>query len=198
MSRGLFALACAAFVSLAHGEPRTPHERLAFEIFRELVEIDTSADTGDTARAAEAMAARLAAAGLPREDVHVFKPAPRKGNLVARLRGTGTFRPVTDVVFVAVAAGIRECELIASAISEAPQLRRDARFPYHPHVTVAHEVHDQLLDQAFDELATYDARFRVWGFSLFEKGADGVWRPQRDFPFDMALPGPVLPPAGVG
>src|SRR6185436_9903183 len=102
MKRGLFALACAAFLSLAHGEERTPHERVAFEIFRELVEIDTAAGTGDTARAADAMAARLLAAGLPREDVHVFKPAPRKGNLVARLRGTGAKKPMIVMAHIDV------------------------------------------------------------------------------------------------
>ena len=51
-----------------------------------------------------------------------------------------------------------------------------------------------LLDRAFLELASYDARFQVWGFSLFERGKDGVWRPQRDFPFVQPLPGPVAEP----
>src|SRR5262249_58263905 len=50
--------------------------------------------TGDTARAAEAMAARLRAAGFSGSDVQVFTPAPRKGNLVARLRGTGARKPI--------------------------------------------------------------------------------------------------------
>jgi acetylornithine deacetylase/succinyl-diaminopimelate desuccinylase-like protein len=50
--------------------------------------------TGDTGRAADAMAARLLAAGFPPADVQVFKPAPRKGNLVARLRGTGAKKPM--------------------------------------------------------------------------------------------------------
>ena len=50
--------------------------------------------TGDTARAAEAIAARLHAAGFSGSDVQVFVPAPRKGNLVARLRGTGARKPI--------------------------------------------------------------------------------------------------------
>jgi acetylornithine deacetylase/succinyl-diaminopimelate desuccinylase-like protein len=69
-------------------------QQLTRQIYQELVEIDTSADTGNTARAADAVAARLLAAGFARQDVRVFKPAARKGNLVARLRGTGERRPM--------------------------------------------------------------------------------------------------------
>src|SRR5215468_1055711 len=81
----------------------TPHQQIAFDIYKELVEINTVTATGDTERAAEAMAARLRAAGFAGSDVQVFSPAPRKGNLVARLRGTGKRKPIlllahTDVV----------------------------------------------------------------------------------------------------
>jgi acetylornithine deacetylase/succinyl-diaminopimelate desuccinylase-like protein len=69
-------------------------QQLAFNIYKELVEINTVSDTGDTGRAADAMAARLRAAGFDAGDVQVFKPAPRKGNLVARLRGAGLRKPI--------------------------------------------------------------------------------------------------------
>ncbi|MDP9349090.1 MAG: M20/M25/M40 family metallo-hydrolase, partial [Gemmatimonadota bacterium] len=69
------------------------HQRLAREIFRELIEINTT-DAGNTTEAAEAMAARLRAAGFPEADVRVLGPHPRKGNLVARLRGTGARKPL--------------------------------------------------------------------------------------------------------
>jgi acetylornithine deacetylase/succinyl-diaminopimelate desuccinylase-like protein len=75
-------------------EPISPHQQLARDILAELVEINTVTATGDTAKAAEAMAARLRTAGFSGADVQVFNPAPRKGNLVARLRGTGTRRPI--------------------------------------------------------------------------------------------------------
>jgi acetylornithine deacetylase/succinyl-diaminopimelate desuccinylase-like protein len=79
------------------------HQQLALAIFKELVEINTVTATGDTAQAAEAMAARLRAAGFAGPDVQVLVSAPRKGNLVARLRGTGKRKPIlllahTDVV----------------------------------------------------------------------------------------------------
>lgn len=66
---------------------------LARELFRELIETDTSPARGTTA-AAEAMAARLLAAGFPAGDVRVLGPHPRKHNLVARLRGTGARPPI--------------------------------------------------------------------------------------------------------
>jgi 2'-5' RNA ligase len=69
-------------------------------------------------------------------------------------------------------------------------LVRDVAFPYHPHVTVAHDLPHDVLVQAFDQMAAYDVRFQVWGFSLYEHGSDGVWRPQRDFPLGQHLPGP--------
>ena len=72
----------------------TPHQQLARDIHKELVEINTVTATGDTLKAAEAVAARLKAAGFPDADVQVFSPAPRKGNLVARLHGTGARKPV--------------------------------------------------------------------------------------------------------
>jgi len=72
----------------------TAHDRLARDILKELVEIDTTDSIGDNTKAAEAMAARLKAAGVPTDDVRVLGPNPRKGNLVARLRGTGKARPI--------------------------------------------------------------------------------------------------------
>jgi 2'-5' RNA ligase len=96
------------------------------------------------------------------------------------LRGTGTFRPVTQVVFVAVAAGISECEMLAADIRSGP-LYRELKYPYHPHVTVAHDVPPDALDAVFDGLATFEARFPVDGFTLYEHGADGQWAPQRRF-----------------
>ena len=64
------------------------------DIYRELVEIDTTDTTGDTLKAAEAMAARLKAGGFPAADIRVVSTGPRKGNLVARLRGTGARKPM--------------------------------------------------------------------------------------------------------
>ncbi len=82
---------------------------------------------------------------------------------------------------MAVAAGISECELLAAAISAAPRLRRDARFPYHPHVTVAQDVTAEDLDKVYEDLADFSARFDVEGFTLFSHSGEGRWQPRRDF-----------------
>jgi acetylornithine deacetylase/succinyl-diaminopimelate desuccinylase-like protein len=102
------ALVLALFAALSQAQNRAPHEQLALGIYKELLEINTVTDTGDTARAADAMAARLLAAGYPVEDVHVFKPAPRKGNLVAKLRGTGAKKPMILMAHIDVVEARRE------------------------------------------------------------------------------------------
>lgn len=122
---------------------------------------------------------------------HLRKVAEAEGSFEVHLRGTGTFYPVSPVVFISVALGISECERVEAAVRSGP-LARELRFPYHPHVTIAHDLPEDMLERAFDELAFYDVRFPVWGFSLFEHGADGVWRPKREFPFGQPLPGPHL------
>jgi acetylornithine deacetylase/succinyl-diaminopimelate desuccinylase-like protein len=69
----------------------TPHQRLAREIYQELVEINTADSVGSVTRAAEAMARRFRAAGFPAADVQLLVPPgkPTKGNLVVRYRGRG-------------------------------------------------------------------------------------------------------------
>ncbi len=82
------ALALLAASAAAHAKERSARERLAREVYEELIEIDTTHSSGSTTRAAEAMAKRLRAAGFRDEDVRVLGPE-RKGNLVARLRARG-------------------------------------------------------------------------------------------------------------
>jgi 2'-5' RNA ligase len=107
-----------------------------------------------------------------------------------RLRGTATFLPVSSVVFVPLTQGIAECEVLEGKVRSGP-LVREIGYPYHPHVTVAHDLPDEALYRAWTELSGYDASFQVLGFTLFEQGPDLVWRPQRDFTFGGGgLPGP--------
>ena len=86
-----------------------PDEQRAREIFKELVEINTT-DTpaGNVTEAAEAVAARLKAAGFPAADIQVLGPDPRKGNLVARCRGTGARRPLLLLAHLDVVEAKRE------------------------------------------------------------------------------------------
>jgi acetylornithine deacetylase/succinyl-diaminopimelate desuccinylase-like protein len=78
-----------AFMILAAVPPLTDANRaLTHDIYKQLIEINTTDSVGNTTIAAEAMAARLRAAGFPASDVQVLAPNPRKGNLVARLHGS--------------------------------------------------------------------------------------------------------------
>jgi len=92
----------------AAAQSPSPSQRLARDIHRELVEINTVTATGDTLRAADAMAARLKEAGFADADVQVFSPAPHKGNLVARLHGTGARKPILLMAHLDVVEAKRE------------------------------------------------------------------------------------------
>ena len=86
----------------------SPLQQLARDVFRELIEINTTDSEGSTTLAAEAMAARLRSAGFPGEDVRVIGPNPRKGNLVARLRGKGAGKPILLLAHLDVVEARRE------------------------------------------------------------------------------------------
>jgi 2'-5' RNA ligase len=98
------------------------------------------------------------------------------------LAGAGTFRPVSPVVFVPIAQGEDEVRAIEAAVRVGP-LDRQLIFPYHPHVTVAHDLEEEWLDQAYTAMAPYRAAFDVTSLALFVQGADGVWRQRVEFPF---------------
>ncbi len=68
--------------------------QLAVDIFKELVDINTTESVGNVTVAAEAMARRLRAAGFAAEDMQILGQSARKKNLVVRLRGLGKHRPV--------------------------------------------------------------------------------------------------------
>ena len=117
---------------------------------------------------------------LPRVVAHLDSVATSGHGFPMVLRGTGTFRPTSPVVFVQVSGGLAECEVLERAVRRGP-LKRKLEFYYHPHVTVAHDVPDDNLDRAFKDLADFECSFDVREFHLYEHGDDGVWRPVRAF-----------------
>ena len=112
---------------------------------------------------------------------HLAEAATEVESFRIRLRGTGTFRPVSPVVFVTVAEGISQCEELAEMCRSGP-LDIELIFPYHPHVTVAHHLDELTLDRAFDELADFECVFEADCFSLYAHDADEGWQPTRAFP----------------
>lgn len=111
---------------------------------------------------------------------HLAAVAQRHEGFPVRLQGTGTFRPVSPVVYVRVAVGQAPIATMESDVRSGP-LARSLHFPYHPHVTVAHDVPDAALSLAQDKLADYDAAFTVDRITLYEQGEDRVWSPLQDF-----------------
>src|SRR3954465_15120226 len=105
-SRPLAAIVLAASAVAAQSGPNDARAR---EIYKELVEINTT-DTpaGNVTKAAEAVAARLKAAGFPEADIKVLGPDPKKHNVIARLHGTGTKRPLLLLAHLDVVEARRE------------------------------------------------------------------------------------------
>ncbi len=116
----------------------------------------------------------------PLFEEHLERVASAHAPFEMVLRGTGTFRPTSPVVFVQVAKGIPSCERLESHVRSGP-VPRPLEFNYHPHVTVAHAVSEEALDSAFNRLADFEAAFVVDAVHLYEHGDDGVWRPCRRF-----------------
>lgn len=117
---------------------------------------------------------------LPRVEQHLAEAAAQNAAFTIHLRGTGTFRPVSPVVFVVVVEGISACEQLAFLIRRGP-LGAELQFPYHPHVTVAQDLDDRCLDKAFSDLAPFECTFTVDHFSLYVHDPDTGWHPTRDF-----------------
>nr|WP_144122149.1 2'-5' RNA ligase family protein [Catellatospora sichuanensis] len=115
-----------------------------------------------------------------RLDELLLSVAEQNAPFAIQLRGTGTFRPVSQVVFVALATGIGECEQLAGGIRTGP-LARELAHPYHPHVTIGHDVPGPALDDVFERMADYSARFEVGHFTRYEHNGSGSWQPIRDY-----------------
>jgi 2'-5' RNA ligase len=114
------------------------------------------------------------ASSLADVEAHLARAATAQQPFVMHLSGTGTFRPTSSVVFIQVATGLAQCEVLEQAIRTGP-LGRDLEFPYHPHVTVAQGIDDTSLDEAYNGLSGFDARFPVEKFALFCREASGRW-----------------------
>jgi acetylornithine deacetylase/succinyl-diaminopimelate desuccinylase-like protein len=100
--------AWAGAQNLPDGTPLTAEQQRFHDIYKELVEINTTNSTGDNTEAAKAMQKHLLAAGFKAEDIQLFEPYPRKGNLVVRYRGTGSKKPLLLLAHIDVVEAKRE------------------------------------------------------------------------------------------
>jgi acetylornithine deacetylase/succinyl-diaminopimelate desuccinylase-like protein len=105
----IVAAALALVISSAPVAQSGPNDPRAREIYKELVEINTT-DTpaGSVTKAAEAVAARLKAAGVPESDIQLLGPDPKKHNVIVRFRGTGAKRPLLLLAHLDVVEAKRE------------------------------------------------------------------------------------------
>ncbi|MFI9581088.1 2'-5' RNA ligase family protein [Streptomyces sp. NPDC052236] len=121
---------------------------------------------------------------LPAIEAHLAAVATSGRPFPMRLFGTGTFRPLSPVVFIQVVEGAAACTWLQKQVRDASgPLVRELQFSYHPHVTVAHGIGEQAMDRAYEELADYEAAWTCASFALYEQGADGVWRKIREYAF---------------
>jgi acetylornithine deacetylase/succinyl-diaminopimelate desuccinylase-like protein len=100
----LFCFACLG----ADTMPSDADQRLAREIYKQMIESKSGFTTGSTTPIAEAVAARLKAAGFPASDIFVGGAIPRKANVVVRYRGTGARKPILLLAHIDVVEAKRE------------------------------------------------------------------------------------------
>ena len=116
---------------------------------------------------------------LPGVVDHLSAVASECAPFEVELHGTGTFQPVSPVVFIALARGISSCEQVETRVRTGV-LSVESRFPYHPHVTLAHDVSDEVLTRAFVEFTDFRAAFTVMTMHMFRLDDDG-WHPVQAF-----------------
>lgn len=112
---------------------------------------------------------------------HLRAVADDTAPFVLHLRGSDSFRPVSPVVFVSVVEGDRECGHLERRVRSG-DLAVESRFPYHPHVTVAHGGGEEQLDRALAEFAGFDEQVPAAGMCLREN-VGGRWVLLEEFAF---------------
>ena len=113
---------------------------------------------------------------------HVREVARRQEPFTVTIAGTGSFRPVSPVVFLKVEAGFGECVDLHRQLQAGP-LEAELPFAYHPHVTVAHDVAPESLDEAETALSNYRASFPVASMGLYEHDDNGIWQLREELNF---------------
>ncbi|HYL65080.1 MAG TPA: M20/M25/M40 family metallo-hydrolase [Candidatus Methylomirabilis sp.] len=104
----LLLCACALTAPAAVSQEQDANKQQAREIFKQLIEINTTDSVGNVTTASEALAARLREAGFPEQDVIVAGPNERKKNLVVRLHGSGQQKPILFLAHLDVVEARRE------------------------------------------------------------------------------------------
>jgi len=121
------------------------------------------------------------AADWPSALEHVRSVATDTDPFTITLSGTGSFRPVSPVVYLNVVDGFEDCVQLHEALQAGP-LDREPAFPYHPHVTVAHDVGESSLTDAEEALSSYAATITVDRIGVYEHVDNGFWKLREEVP----------------
>lgn len=128
---------------------------------------------------------QVPAARLAQVDEHLRTLASGVAAFDVVLRGSATFRPVSQTSFIVVRQGAPECEQLAEQVRTGP-LRRSLTFPYHPHVTIAIDLSDDAHDRSEAQLADFALEFSVARIERYELAEYGVWESVAEFPLLVA------------
>lgn len=120
---------------------------------------------------------------------HARAVAARREPFRLTLRGTGTFRPVSPVVYLRVEEGWDECVGLHADLRGGP-VEHESGFDYHPHLTLAQDVTEAGMDHALAALDGFSASFTVSSIGLFRHDARGLWSLGEDVPLGAATPRP--------
>lgn len=102
-----------------------------------------------------------------KEDIfeHLRSVAARHRPFRVTVRGAKSFQPISPVVYLDVVEGANACADLAEDVRFGP-LDYSPRFPYHPHITLAHGVNQAALDEALALGSDFEASWMVTGFRL--------------------------------
>lgn len=115
---------------------------------------------------------------------HVRNVAASFAPFKLSLRGTGTFEPVSPVVFLNVNDGASECAALHAKLLEGP-LEHLLEFSFHPHLTIAHGLDADTMARAKSEMVDFEAEFEVTSIGLFDY-IEGTWALREELTFGGA------------
>ncbi|MGB6484536.1 MAG: M20/M25/M40 family metallo-hydrolase [Candidatus Acidiferrales bacterium] len=97
-----FLLIAGSTAAMLFAQQTQDAHKLAYDIYKQLIETNSTESVGNMTTAANDVAARLRAAGFPASDVVVLGPDARHGNIVARIHGSGAHKPILFIAHLDV------------------------------------------------------------------------------------------------
>ncbi|MGB3258815.1 MAG: 2'-5' RNA ligase family protein [Ornithinimicrobium sp.] len=106
---------------------------------------------------------------------HLAQVAASHGPLTIEVTGTDTFRPASEVVYLAIGQGAQQCAELNAAVCSGP-VKSPSAFPFHPHITLAHDLAAEVLDEVADDYADLQDEFEVPQMCLYGLDRERGWQ----------------------